>query len=168
MIEKLLPIAPEDFNLAAGAGLLEAVISDVDEYLENYSPVAPDLERLMDIRSILATAAMGLSSIRDQVDTLIGDAMSEYRTVVAGHGQIERHKKTRRTNWHSDDLLRVVLDTRMVDEVTGEVEGVLDIVRKVWGLRGYQARLGELRKRGLDPDEWCDVDEQPGWSIRAY
>jgi hypothetical protein len=60
------------------------------------------------------------------------------------------------------------LDTRLVDESTGEVldESPLDKVLKVWNLG--TPRKGILKERGIQADEFCVTENLNGWSIRIY
>lgn len=94
--------------------------------------------------------------------------MGEYRVVVPGHGQVERHRKTTRRNWRSDDLLRMVLDTRRVDRDTGEIESDVEKIKHVYPLAGYNARLTALRERGIDVDDFCEVETRGGWKLRSF
>jgi hypothetical protein len=63
-------------------------------------------------------------------------------------------------NWKSDDLLRAVLDSRIVDKETGEVvdETPVEKVRAVFGLKGYNASRQELKARGIEADEFAEVE----------
>lgn len=150
-------------SLTKTVELAEAVVADLDELIQNY-PI-DDLADALDARAILATTVMGLSQIKERLDDLIGDAMGEYRVVVEGRGQVERHKKKSRTKWDKD-LKRAVLDSRMVDVESGELldETPLDKVLTVWNLGA--PRLTALRDRGIDPDEWCETEERPGWTLK--
>lgn len=145
--------------------LLEAVVSDLDNLLTDGT--VTDLDEALVARSILATTSVGLSQCREQLDTLIGDAMGEYRVVVEGHGQIERHKKKSRTKWDREGLLRDVLDSRMVDTETGEWvdETPLEKVLQVWNLAA--PRTSALKARGLDGDQYCETETRPGWTVKV-
>lgn len=145
--------------------LVEAVVADFDETLASY-PI-DDLKDALDARSILATTLMGLGQARDRLDDLIGDAMGEYRIVVEGVGQVERHRRKSRTKWDRDALLSAVRDTRLVDPGTGEVldPSPLDKVLHVWNLGA--PRLTALKERGLDADEFCETEERKGWQLKV-
>lgn len=152
-------------DLASTALLLEAVIADLDELMP--TATVDDLAAAMVVRSILATTAMGLSSVRESLDDKIGEAMGEYRKIVEGFGQVERHKKKSRTKWDTDDLRRAVLDSRVIDEATGEVldPNPVDKILRVWNLGA--PRLTALRERGLDPDEFAVTEERSGWQLKV-
>lgn len=148
--------------------MVEAQVADLEDALKMLDPADVDLTDAMDCRSILITTAMGLGQVKERLEDLIGDAMGSYRVVVGGHGQIERHKKKSRRNWQSDDLLRMVLDTRRVNSDTGEIESDVDKIKHVYPLAGYNARVGALKERGIDPDEWCETETRPGWKLRTF
>jgi hypothetical protein len=152
-------------NLKTPAGLVEAVIADFDELLAAFQVC--DLPDALEARAVLATASMGLGQCREQLDTLIGDAMGTYRVVVDGFGFVERHHKKSRTKWDRDALLSAVRDTRLVDPETGEVidPTPLDKVLHVWNLGA--PRLGALKERGIDADEFCETEERKGWQLKV-
>jgi len=101
----------------------------------------------------------------DQLATAIGNRMTERRYTAPGI-TVERARLTSRTQWATDDLLRVVLDTRVVDTDTGEIAGPLDLVRRVWNLG--TPRTGALRALEIDPDEFCTTERRDGWKLRPY
>ncbi len=80
---------------------------------------------------------------------------------------VRRHSKKDRTQWDKPDLLRAVLDTKLVDTATGEIldETPLSKVTTVWNLGA--PRLTALRDRGLDPDDFCTTEVRPGWSLEV-
>lgn len=144
--------------------MIESNVGDLDEMIEKLT--IGSLEDVLDARAILATTAMGFTAVREALDSRIGDAMGEYRVVVEGHGVVERHRKKSRTKWDKD-LIRAVLDSRVVDETTGEVldETQLDKVTAVWNLG--VPRVTALRARNIDPDEWCETEERSGWQLKV-
>lgn len=150
-------------SLTKTVGLAGAVIADLDQLIHSY-PV-DDLADALDARAILGTTAAGLSQIRERLDTLIGDAMGAYQVTVEGKGVVKRHRDIRRRNWQSEDLLRMVLDSRQVDPETGEVESQVDALKNVYGLKGYNASLKALKARGIDPDEWAETEERNVWKL---
>jgi hypothetical protein len=113
----------------------------------------------------LVEACRDLGRIRDALANKIGEAMPERRMLLAGRMR-KKHYKTYRRDWQHDDLLRLVVDSRVVDEQTGEIASVLDILKRVYGLHGYNARVTALRELGIDADEFC-TSETRGYTIES-
>lgn len=94
------------------------------------------------------------------------ETLGERETTIDGVGTLRRRARKDRTKWQKDDLLRAVLDSRVVNTDTGEVtdETPLDKVLAVWNLAA--PRTTALRDRGIDPDEFC-ASEWGGWTIEV-
>jgi len=122
------------------------------------------LYRKIEIEEELRNLAIELTDL----DNLIGVLMDKRKVTLEGIGLVQRLSRKRMTQWDNEDLLRVVLDTRMVNESTGEVleETPLQKVLKVWNLGA--PRKGVLKERGIQADEFCQVENQDGWSIRIF
>lgn len=114
--------------------------------------------------AILEDAHRVLAQVRSQLVTEIAERMEDRQVTVPGFGTFIRRKKTDRTKWEKEDLLRLVLDSRTVNEQTGETESQLDAVLAVWNLPAPRTRA--LRARGIDPDQFCHT-EPGGWAIEA-
>lgn len=126
-----------------------------------------DIAQLARIRALAAEAKRSLSVLTELLDTALGDACGQYETVIEGIGVIRRHKRKSRTKWDSPDLLRTVLDSRLVDKTTGEVkdESPLDRVLHVWNIGAPRATA--LKERGIQIDEYCTTETRPGWTIEV-
>jgi hypothetical protein len=114
-------------------------------------------------------ARRDLAGIEHDLERDLGKQMGERRVTVTGVGTLERHRDRSYRGWQTDDLLRAVLDTKLVDPETGEMveETPLDKVRAVWNLGA--PRLTALKDRGLQPDEFVDeVVDKGGWKIRLH
>jgi hypothetical protein len=98
-----------------------------------------------------------LATTRALLTHRIAGTMPQSRVTVTGVGTFVRHRSANRTRW-AKDLYRAVLDTRLGDPVTGELieESPLAKVLHVWNLGA--PRVSALRARGLDPDEWCEIE----------
>lgn len=116
--------------------------------------------------AVIEDANRVLQQIRSQLVHLVAEKMGERQVVVDGVGTFVRHVKKDRTRWDKDDLLRAVLDSRIVDETTGEIADPtpLDKVLHVWNLGA--PRTTALKARGIDPDEFCHV-ERGGYTIEV-
>lgn len=145
--------------------LIEDAVNDAHNIVTTMDPVG-ELDAAIGLWQRWCQVAQDINAIRDAWANAIGEAMPEKRYTAPGV-TVERHKKATRRNWQSDDLLRVVLDTRVVDPETGEAESQLDIIKAVYPLAGYNARLGALKARGVDVDEFCTT-EWGQFTLRPY
>jgi hypothetical protein len=94
---------------------------------------------------------------------------------VPGVGAFERHAKKDGAPKvkDDDDLYRLVLDTRVVDEETGEVLGPLEVAVLAYGSKSRKTgkvRLtgttpAKLRAIGIDPDEHFEANPRTGWTV---
>lgn len=159
--------------MTAYSGIDADTITDVRLVLEAVNLLDVDkiamlpLDDALTAWAALEEAGRVLAEVRAAVTHLIAEAMraADVKQHTVEHlGTVIRHGKRNRTKWDADDLLRDVLDTRLVDETTGEVadETPLDKVRHVWNLGA--PRVTALRARGLDPDQYCH-SEWGGWSL---
>lgn len=125
-------------------------------------------------RDRLAACLADMRSARAQVNEAYADVekallavAGEKRFEVPMVGVVEVKRRTKRSGWDHDYLLRAVLDSRRVNTATGEIvdETPVDKVASVYALKGYNASLEAIRARGLDPDEFCRA-EPDGWSVK--
>jgi hypothetical protein len=115
----------------------------------------------------LTEAKRWLGDACDDLANVIGKTMTEKRVTAAGV-TVERSMKVSRTQWDKESLLRAVLDSRVVNEDTGELldPTPLDKVLRVWNLGA--PRVTALRERGLDPDEYATVERFDTWLLRVH
>jgi hypothetical protein len=120
--------------------------------------LARALVAIRDARSDLALVA-------ERLEKELCTAAGEKVFVVEGVGQVEIKGKVRRVKWDKESLLRAVLDSRLVNEATGEVveETPVDRVLHVWNLGA--PRLFALRARRIDEDQFCEATFE-GWTVR--
>lgn len=143
--------------------------ADVVTALERVDPdaiAAMSTEDALRELALLTDANRLLGQIRSLTEQAVAEQMGPGIYTVEGVGSFERHGRKNRKTWDREALLRDVLDTRLVDEATGEVTDPtpLDKVLHVWNLGA--PRVTALRARGLDPDEYC-ASEWGGWSIEV-
>lgn len=123
-------------------------------------------------QATLGAALFDLAVFRDEVRAAFAQ-VEQHCAMIAGSKQFDvgglgtftvRKRKDRKT-WDKERLLADVLDSRLVDEETGEVadETPLDRVTSVWNLG--TPRLSALRARGLNPDHYCQSEEM-GWAVQ--
>lgn len=144
-------------ELARDVLMLDALTDDIAKNVDA-EDVGTDLGEALTVWNLLADCARRLAAARDDLGRLLADDMPEKRMTVMGVGTFEKHRKADRKAWDKDDLLRVVLDSRVVDPETGEVrdETPLDKGLDVWNLPA--PRTTALKARGIDPDEFCTVE----------
>lgn len=127
-----------------------------------------DQEDAVSAYLMLNDAKVALSMMIEDLGDTIAHAMQGKRETIAGV-TLERHAKTpRRTNWQHDDLLRLVVDSRVVDKDTGEIASTLDVLKKVYPLKGYNARSTALRALGIDVDEFCETESTDRMTVRIH
>lgn len=107
-----------------------------------------------------------LAAVMSLLTHAFAESLAHKETTVDGIGTLRRRGRTDRIRWQKDDLLRAVLDSRIVDKDTGEVadETPLDKVLAVWNLA--TPRTTALKERGIDPDDFCH-SEWGGWTIEV-
>lgn len=155
-------------DMASDAIVAQDATRSVDQQLAHpaFEVDKSDIPALLALRDVASDNKRDWGGIIDALDNLIAEVMDEQQVTVDGYGTIKRHPNVSRRAWQSEDLLRLILDSRQIDPETGEAESQVDILKKVFGLKGYQARLGALRDRGIDPDEWCST-ERRGWKLEV-
>lgn len=143
-------------ELARDVLMLDALTDDIAKNVDA-EDVRTDLGEALTVWNLLADCARRLAAARDDLGRLLADDMPEKRMTVMGVGTFEKHRKADRKAWDKDDLLRVVLDSRLAD-ADGVVvdETPLDKVLDVWNLPA--PRTTALKARGIDPDEFCTVE----------
>jgi hypothetical protein len=153
--------------------LLRVAIGDMYEQAASLAE-QDDWESLIRGLGPLQQILGDLRLLESRVKTYIADTMPERRVTVEGVGTVEKLKKVTRRNWDSDELLRKIVSRAIVDEETGEIpssplEAVDMVVNEIracvpfTGSTGW--RVGALRDRGFDPDEWCE-ENPDGYSIK--
>ncbi len=129
---------------------------------------APNVDLAGHVATLLAIqqARRDLADVEQKAKDTIGHLMRGRTAVVEGVGVLHRSARKSRTQWDKDALRMSVADTKLVDKDTGEIvdESPLDKVLHVWNLG--TPRTTALRERGLDPDEFCKVENRPGFDIR--
>ena len=123
-----------------------------------------DLPDLLDAIGLVMNLRKSVATVGSDLEHRAGEVMGEKSVTVAGTEWV-RSMPPKRAAWKSEDLLRAVLDTRRADENGVVIEETpLEKVQHVWNLAGYQARLGALRDRGLDPDDFSE----PSWDSSRW
>lgn len=134
------------------------IVLDSIEALDVDAICALPIETQLVCVAILEEANRTLGVVRALLTPRVAKAMPDKQMTVSGAGTFEVHRKKSRTQWDKDDLLRAVLDSRIVNPNTGEVkeETPIEKVLHVWNLGA--PRTTALRERGLSADEFCHTE----------
>ena len=106
-----------------------------------------------------------LAFVASELEKGLLDRNPPKRFAVDGN-EVEVKKSTTRTKWQNDDLMKVVvaraLDERLSDPDTGEMlePGWQTVARVISLCMRPSWRLTPLRERGIDPDEFSEVNEE--------
>lgn len=122
---------------------------------------------LVELRDVKVAAARVYTNTEQ---ALLGEA-GEKSFEVPGIGRVEIKRSTKRSNWRWDELVPVLtakaLTERHYDGEAGEVESeghaVARVLRDTIGFS--YGKVTALRARGIQPDEFCSVDEE-SWSVQ--
>jgi hypothetical protein len=145
---------------AAAFGVLVA-INEVPATPDDLDDAVAGLVTLTEAKTELGIA---IENLADAIARRMDDKL-----LTAGGVTVEKHRKPpRRTNWDHDGLLRYVVDSRVVDESTGEIASTLEVLKKVYPLKGYNARFGALKALGIDPDEFAETEWSDRYTLRVH
>lgn len=123
------------------------------------------LSELLQIRADLAAASQDLMDVRHALDTLCGEVLGPKPMIVPGWGKIARKFRRKRTQYDTDALRFRVADSRLFDaDGTMIDETPVDKILHVWHLG--VPRKTALEARGIDVDEFCTVEDVPGYDIK--
>jgi hypothetical protein len=142
-------------DLAIDVRLLAELVSELDVTI--ITRPLPNLDTGLTCWASLEETNGQLATIRKFLTKKLAEAMPGKLVTVMGVGTFARQRIANRKRWDKD-LYRAVLDTRLVNPETGEIldETPLEKVLGVWNLGA--PRITALRERGIDPDEWCEVE----------
>jgi hypothetical protein len=149
-------------DLYTDVRLLTDIVRDLDEDVRTMP--ADQLESNLIAYAAVEEARRNLGIVAHDLEQKLAADMPR-SVVVEGVGVFERHRKTARTQWDKEDLLRAVLDSRVFDRTTGELreETPLEKVLAVWNLPA--PRKTALQDRGIDADQFCHT-EDAGQQVR--
>lgn len=154
----------DNFKLDTRA--LTELVEDIDGFAEHADIPEDRVTECLVAWHEVARARQELAVAEARLADRLAEAMGTRQIVVDGYGVFERHRKTDRRKWDSEELRRVVLDTKLVDPSTGEVkdETPVEKILHVWNLSA--PRLTALRERNIDPDDYCE-SQRGGWALQV-
>ncbi len=158
--------APQDKSASILLTLLDAELATLKAVFSG-PIVGEGLQEHCEHLLAVQQAKRDLADVEQQIKDAVGHLMGSHKTeVIDGFGVVKRSTRRNRSKWDTDSLLRLVLDTKVVDPETGEVhdETPIDKVLHVWNLPA--PRMTALKLRGIDADEFCESETRPGWDIR--
>ncbi len=148
------------------AAFLVQSMEDLPAELENEYDELGDTpaEILAVVLSAIRGLRAGLRPLEDRIERDLMETAGSKRFVVEGLGEVNIRRSVKRTAWDNDALAQVVvayaLDERVLDQDTGEYESAFQAVARVLMECARPSwRITPLRARGIDPDEYCSVDE---------
>lgn len=153
MTDEFLDRAPHDLAVAVNS------IADAAKH-------AAEITDLALIDKAIVQARADLADILRDLENELGRRMGTKRVTVEGVGVLERHPRKSYTQWDREALLADVLDSKLVNAETGELvdESPLEKVLQVWNLSSPRRTV--LVARGLTPDEYCNVEDQGGFTVQ--
>ena len=149
-----------------------------------------DMDDAVSAWRTLCEAKRQLSASIEDMAHAIGEAAPDARKTdengkrlgtlrfTAANVTLERHARGD-SGWKctdEDGLWRLVLDTRIVDEATGEVLPTHEVVRRAYGsesretgkLRLTGASPSKVKALGIDPSDFFERGRFIGWSLREH
>ena len=143
------------------AELTDEIVRDIDDL----DPNTVELDQLFIVKEVIAAAKAALLGASQDLDTKLGDLIGLDFIDVLGK-RWSRHGRYSNRNGQNDDLLRAVLDSRLVDPETGEVieETPTDKIKAVWNLPVAQARKTALEARHIDVSQFIER-RRVGWTV---
>lgn len=155
---RLLRYAVDAFVETVGA--IEDPASPVMPTLSEYAAALATLDGNLGLRAFVADA-------RQQLAKMTVPLLEQRVQGIPEVGvTLERVPNNKRSNWQSDDLRgeirRLAMVESSVDHKTGERDPdrehgarlMFDILNRAYNLSGWNARLAELRRMHIDPDDY--------------
>lgn len=141
----------------------------LDGMMAEYRAADLDRDELVHWLAYLRDLKAELATFFQTVERDLMAHADERRWVTPGIGEVTVRKATKRTEWDSEALTRVLvaraLDERVLDESTGEFEASHEAVARVLSECARPSwRVTPLRARGIDPSEFC-AERDGGYSV---
>jgi hypothetical protein len=165
------PEEPAAFGEAAiveyDLGIIQEMTNSIGLLLGDGPLASADLERharwLVKVRNI----RRALADVEKDLEDATAKRMTGKTEVIDGIGVLSRHERKSRTAWDKEALRMSVLDSRLVNEATGEIvdEAPVDKILAVWNLGA--PRVTALKARRLNPDDFCKTEKQPGYAVEV-
>jgi hypothetical protein len=168
------PILERTHHMSGAATILATVEELSDVVDDNYERGQMTRIELVEILDAIRQARGILHVLEQEVENEIVEiahAAGLGNTFdVSSVGRVEIKRRTKRTGWANDDLIRVLtayaLDERKLDEKTGEYEPAHEAVARVLAECARPSwRVTPLRARGLQVDEFCH-EEADGYGVQ--
>ena len=153
-------------EVLSAVAILRDAAAALDADLGTGTPEGVTLSELARLTLALDATASKVDHARGFVHALTAELMEDNDAVVPGVAYLTREWKKDRSKWDNDALLRDVLmslqaevPAHAVMPDTGErvhtwEQGVTQLTR-AFNVTGYQARITQLQRLGLDPGDYC-------------
>lgn len=145
-------------DLARDVLLAQDALNDAEVAYENLTDL--DLERGFVLYERLGELIRVAQDVKKRLANDIGEAIQSSGWLTFDGKSVRGRYAAKRTKWDNESLFRAVMDSRPpADPETGEIpeETPLDKVRACWPLSGSSVRVGVLKERGIDADEFCQT-----------
>jgi hypothetical protein len=148
---------------------LGKAVTELNELIEKEFSDSPDMEPKM--FNEYAEALIELHSVKAELKVVydsfawkIQPRIDDYEPLTLGNGLIEKSYNTRRTGWQHKDLANAVaqrISSMAIDMDTGEVKASTEemITKLLDYIQPNYWKVGELRKIGLNADNYCETGD---------
>lgn len=162
-------------DVLSAAAVIRDAAAEVDHSLGKGSPEGVTLSELARLTLLVDEADKVLDHVREYTGKLLSEMMEQNEATVPGVAYLVRNWTKNRSKWDNDALVRDVLrqlqaelPPHAVEPDTGERvhtwEQAVTALLRTFSIGGYQARITQLQRLGLDPSEYCI--EKP-WSPKV-
>lgn len=143
--------------------LASLIVGLVESYVADSCP-ASFPEELAVAWLEVKEASDQLSIVCKQLESRLAAAMKNKVMSLDGIGTFEKAPAVSRKSWDhpllAQKIVAKALDSRQIDSETGEVEDRAEVATKALlstaGISYW--RVGEVKKLGIDPDQYCDKE----------
>jgi hypothetical protein len=152
----------EDEPTGMGASTADMVfqgVVDLEQWVDRYEIDDQNREDAYAEWLLLDEVRAKMIGLCHDLEAKIAGSITGGTVVDLGGKRFKRTTERRYVQWQNEDLIRAVLDSRLVNPETGEVrdETPAEKLADVYGLKGTSARLTALKARQIDPDEFAEA-----------
>lgn len=145
-----MSIELNDTSALLGARVLADMIDALDPEAQ-LAITGEDVEELAHLHVSLTRSAQRLSTIKAAVEAALVEVMPDKTVELPGLPVLERRQGSVRKAWQYEDVI-----SALARQAEGDLSALLDSLLACAPITpSMQWRVGELRARGLDPDEFC-------------
>lgn len=170
--------APVATDLHSDVRLLTQIIRDVDSDVRAYQyddEFSETIDADLIALELLQQAGRDIADAQKRLADILGDAMGQkYHTVMEAGTYVRSPRKESTKCMDEEGLWRFVLDTRVVDPVTGEVLPTHEVIRLAYGAESKQtgkvrltgASTTKVEALGINSDDFFEKGDRLGWTVK--